>query len=527
MSLKSIRLFLIGCAITVAHSGAAGYQKTSGFFDKFDLDRLEKISRITSNVMMVGTLAVLWYWFYRGIQIRVAGGAKEVAHNEFEFVESRVKFSDVAGQPDAKNALEDVVAFLRNPDKFRRLGARIPRGVLLVGPPGTGKTLLAKAVAGEGECNFVAVSGAEFIEMYVGLGAKRVRDLFEQAREAAPCVIFIDEIDAIGSRRSARLDGGDREMLLTLSQILAEMDGFSTDHSRVIVIGATNRPEMLDEALTRPGRFDRLVKVELPAESDRREILKIHARKLVLDSAVDLSHVAQITPGFSGAQLEVVLNEAALNAAKANQRAVTLEYIISAIDDIKLGKKWHTTERITDDDFKVTAYHEAGHTLVGILLEDSDPLDKVTIRPRGHALGVTHFIDLEKISLSKAQCETRLAVILGGRVAEEMLLGRQVTTGAESDFNYATKLARSMVCRWGMSEKLGLGVYDPEHVVYSQETLALIDREIRTLLDQAYRRVQTLLKDNWGKLELLAQELVKRETLTGSEVYQLLGLGIL
>lgn len=520
----NVRFFLVTCAIAIAPARVVAVSANSGFFQQIDLERLEKVSRIASNVMMVGTLAALWYWVFKGIQIRVAGGAKEAPPSEFEFVKSKVRFSDVAGQPDAKNALQDVVAFLKYPEKFKRLGARIPRGVLLVGPPGTGKTLLAKAVAGEAECNFIAVNGAEFIEMYVGLGASRVRELFELAREGAPCVIFIDEIDAIGSRRSARLDGGDREMLLTLSQILAEMDGFNTDHARVIVIAATNRPEMLDEALTRPGRFDRQVKVELPAESDRRAILGIHARKLVLDQAVDLAYIAQITPGFSGAQLEVILNEAALSSAKAGQRTVTLDYIISAIDDIKLGKKWHTTERITQDDFKVTAYHEAGHAVVSILLEDSEPLDKVTIGPRGHALGVTHFIDLEKISLSKAQCEARLAMTLGGRVAEEILLGQQVTTGASSDFQYAMQLARSMVCRWGMSEKLGLGVYDPEHFVYSQETLALIDHEVRGIIDRAYSRVQNLLKIHWNKIEILAQELIKRETLTGPEVYALLGL---
>ena len=445
------------------------------------------------------------------------------------FMPSQVKcnFDHVAGMQEAKEELRDVVDFLKNPEKFRRLGAKITKGVLLIGEPGNGKTLLAKAVAGEANCPFFNVSASEFVEMFVGVGASRVRDLFNQARKHNPSIIFIDEIDAVGRHRDSGMHGGNDERNQTLNQLLTEMDGFDTASNSVIVIAATNRPDSLDPALMRAGRFDRKVEVPYPDLVSREKILTLHAQKIVMDPTIDLYKVARGTPGFSGADLAHLVNESALLAARnGEQPMVTIHDFEEARDKIMIGKELKTIV-LSEQERKITAFHESGHALVRLLLpEHSDPLHKVTIVPRGRALGVTHSLpEREKYTQTKEEMLTIIMVCLGGRVAEEMIFN-VLGTGAYNDFEKATEVARRMVCSYGMSEELGPVVYKQQNgeYAYSQKTAERIDAEVQKLLEQCYKKVKELLGQHRDKLEKLANHLFTKETLFAHEIYELLGI---
>jgi len=444
------------------------------------------------------------------------------------FMPSTIKenFNSVAGATEAKEELQDVVDFLRHPSKYKRLGAKITRGVLLVGEPGNGKTLLARAVAGEANCPFFSVSGSDFIEVFVGIGAARVRDLFAQARKVAPSIIFIDEIDAVGRHRGSGLGGGHDEREQTLNQLLTEMDGFDTSGEPVIVLAATNRPDVLDKALLRPGRFDRRVDVPFPDLVSRKQILEVHAKNIKMDSTVDLERVARGTPGFSGADLANLINEAAINASKLNRPLVTMEDIEEARDKILLGKEMKTI-LLTDEDKKAIAYHEAGHTLINLLLPHAtDPLHKVTIIPRGRALGVTHSLpEREKYLKTKEEMLANIQVALGGRVAEELIFN-QPSSGAYSDFVAATDIARKMVCYYGMSDALGEVVYSQQQgeFVYSQNTADKIDQEVRAIIERSHKNARSLIETNKDKLDKLAQALLDKETMYANEIYELLGI---
>jgi len=434
------------------------------------------------------------------------------------------KFSSVAGADGAKEELQDIIDYLKNPKKYQRLGAKITRGVLLVGEPGNGKTLLAKAVAGEANCPFFSISGSDFIEVFVGVGAARVRDLFAQARKHSPCIIFIDEIDAVGRQRGSGLGGGHDEREQTLNQLLTEMDGFISSNS-VIVLAATNRPDVLDKALLRPGRFDRRVEVPYPDLASREKILKLHAANIKLDPSVSLSKIARGTPGFSGADLASLINEAAIQASKKTQDTVQIADFEEARDKIMLGKEW-TTANQTEDDLKITAYHESGHALISLLdPENADPLYKLTIVPRGQSLGVTHSLpEREKFSVTKEELESRVMAALGGRAAEELVF-KKVTTGGYSDFQKATRIVRAMVCKYGMS-KLGTIVYSHgdeagiPHV--SQKTGEKIDAEVERMTSKYYKKTSKMLEENRNLLDKLTEELLKKETLYAAEVYELL-----
>lgn len=439
----------------------------------------------------------------------------------------KVKFDDVAGALEAKEEVQDVIDFLRNPQKYQEIGARLTKGILLVGDPGNGKTLLAKAVAGEANVPFFSVSGSEFVEVYVGVGASRVRDLFAQARKHAPCIIFIDEIDAIGRKRSGSTHGANDEREQTLNQLLVEMDGFEVNKAPIIIMAATNRVDVLDKALLRPGRFDRQVVVPYPDLKSREAILRVHARRVKMDPAVDLLKVAQGTPGFSGAALENLLNEAAINAVKHNRQVISLEDVDEARDKIMLGKESKSVI-MTPEDLKVTAFHEAGHALVRLLMpQDTDPLYKVTIIPRGSALGVTHYLpERDKYLQTKEQLVANVMAALGGRAAEELVFGK-LSTGASSDFQGATNIVRNMVCSYGMSDELGMVIYSTNEYgsqEYSQETARKIDHEIKRIIENCYREVMALLSNNRDKLDLLANSLLSKETLFAEEIYPLLGL---
>lgn len=439
----------------------------------------------------------------------------------------KVNFNSVAGAVEAKEELADVVDFLRNPDKFKRLGAKLTRGVLLVGEPGNGKTLLAKAVAGEANCPFFSVSGSDFIEVFVGVGAARVRDLFAQARRHAPSIIFIDEIDAVGRQRGAGLGGGHDEREQTLNQLLIEMDGFESSNTPVVVIAATNRPDVLDKALLRAGRIDRRVHVPFPDIRSREAILKVHAENVPLDGQVNLERIARGTPGFTGADLANLINEAAINASKLNRTVVTVDDFEDARDKIILGKEMKTMV-LTDEEREVTAYHEAGHALVTLLTpKETDPLHKVTIMPRAKALGVTWSLpERDKHTISKDEMTARIMVALGGRAAEELVFNR-LESGAHSDFATATQVARAMVCSYGMSKKLGPLVYEQNNLGennYSEETARTIDEEMRSILEGCYKHVYQLLSDNRDKLEMLAKALIDKETMYAGEIYELLGI---
>ncbi len=476
------------------------------------------------------TLLFIWYFFR---QSRSSGGN---GGNIFSMSKSKAKmfmpaqikvtFDSVAGAAEAKEELKDVVDFLRSPEKYKRLGAKLTRGVLLVGEPGNGKTLLAKAVAGEANCPFFSVSGSDFIEVFVGVGAARVRDLFMQARRHAPSIVFIDEIDAVGRQRGSGLGGGHDEREQTLNQLLTEMDGFDTGQSSVIVLAATNRPDVLDKALLRPGRFDRSVYVPFPDLISREEILRVHAQGVKMDKGIDLHRVARGTPGFTGADLANLINEAAINASKNNQAMVLLPDFEEARDKILLGKERKTVV-LSDHERKITAFHEAGHTLIRVLLpNETDPLHKVTIVPRGRALGVSFSLpERERHSISKEEKLADITVALGGRAAEELMFNR-LETGAYDDFKKATEIARNMVCYYGMSSSLGPVVYQREdgEPNYSPETARQIDQEIRSIMDLCYQRAIKLLGENKDKLSKLAEALLEKETLFAAEVYDLLGL---
>ena len=446
----------------------------------------------------------------------------------------RVTFDDVAGIDEAKEDLQEIVEFLRDPQKFQRLGGRIPRGVLLVGPPGTGKTLTARAVAGEANVPFFTISGSDFVEMFVGVGASRVRDMFDQAKKNAPCIIFIDEIDAVGRHRGAGLGGGNDEREQTLNQLLVEMDGFEANEG-VIIIAATNRPDVLDPALLRPGRFDRQIVVPNPDVVGREKILRVHVRKVPLAPDVDLKVIARGTPGFSGADLMNLVNEAALLAARRGKRIVTMSEFEDAKDKVMMGAERRTLV-MTDDEKRLTAYHEAGHAIVALNVPATDPVHKATIIPRGRALGmVMQLPERDKLSMSYEQMTSRLAIMMGGRIAEEMIFGKEkVTSGAQSDIEQATRLARMMVTRWGFSPELGTVAYgeNQEEVFLgmsmgrqqnlSEATAQKIDSEVRRLVEDGLNDARRILTEKQHELEALARGLLEYETLSGDEIRNLL-----
>ena len=442
----------------------------------------------------------------------------------------KINFNDVAGVDEAKEEVGELVEFLRDPGKFQKLGGKIPRGVLMVGPPGTGKTLLAKAIAGEAKVPFFTISGSDFVEMFVGVGASRVRDMFEQAKKHAPCIIFIDEIDAVGRHRGAGLGGGHDEREQTLNQLLVEMDGFEGNEG-VIVIAATNRPDVLDPALLRPGRFDRQVVVPLPDLRGREQILKVHMRKVPIGDDVQPKIIARGTPGFSGADLANLVNEAALFAARENSKQVHMAHFEKAKDKIMMGAE-RKSMVMSEDEKKLTAYHEAGHAIVGLSVPSHDPVYKVTIIPRGRALGVTMFLPEEdRYSYSKERLESSISSLFGGRIAEELIFGADnVTTGASNDIQRTTELARNMVTKWGLSERLGpltfgedegevfLGHSVTQHKNLSDETANVIDEEVRAIVDRNYTRAEQILKDNMDKLHSMANALMKYETIDTEQI---------
>jgi len=481
-------------------------------------------------------LLIIGLWIYIMRQMQGGGGkggpmsfGKSKARMMTED-QVKVTFVDVAGCEEAKDEVFEMVEFLRDPSKFQKLGGKIPRGVLLAGSPGTGKTLLAKAIAGEAKVPFFSISGSDFVEMFVGVGASRVRDMFEQAKKHAPCIIFIDEIDAVGRKRGAGMGGGNDEREQTLNQLLVEMDGFEGTEG-VIVVAATNRPDVLDPALLRPGRFDRQVVVPLPDVRGREQILKVHMRKVPLGEDVKPAILARGTPGFSGADLANLVNEAALFAARGDKRVVMMEEFDKAKDKIMMGAE-RKSMVMNEKEKSNTAYHEAGHAIVGLIVPDHDPVYKVTIIPRGRALGVTMFLPEEdKYSASKLNLESQISTLFGGRIAEEMILGKEgVTTGASNDIERATSIARNMVTKWGLSEKLGpLSYIDEEAESYlgsaaaqakavSDDTAHEIDDEVRSIIDSNYIRAETILKENIDKLHVMAEALIKYETIDTTQI---------
>jgi len=476
-------------------------------------------------------IIALFFFFMRQMQGGAGGkgGPMSFGKSKAKLIgedQIKVTFADVAGVDEAKEDVQELVEFLREPDKFQRLGGRIPRGILMVGKPGTGKTLLARAIAGEAKVPFFSISGSDFVEMFVGVGASRVRDMFDQAKKQAPCIIFIDEIDAVGRHRGAGLGGGHDEREQTLNQLLVEMDGFEANDG-VIVIAATNRPDVLDPALLRPGRFDRQVVVSLPDIRGREHILKVHMRKVPIDDTVQASIIARGTPGFSGADLANLVNEAALVAARSSRRLVTMEEFEKAKDKIMMGAERKSMVMSNKEKLN-TAYHEAGHAIVGRLVPEHDPVYKVSIIPRGHALGVTMFLPEEdRYSLSKTRILSQICSLYGGRVAEELTLGKDgVTTGASNDIQRATEMARNMVTKWGLSDELGPLMYsEDEGEVFlgmsagippktvSSDTAIAIDKEVRKIIDDCYVRAQKLLEKNRDKLEMMKDALMEYETI--------------
>ncbi len=481
-------------------------------------------------------LILIGFWAYFMRQMQGASGGR----GAMSFGKSRARllgedqvnitFADVAGVEEAKQEVVEIVDFLKDPGKFQKLGGKIPKGVLMVGSPGTGKTLLARAIAGEAKVPFFTISGSDFVEMFVGVGASRVRDMFEQAKKHAPCIIFIDEIDAVGRHRGAGLGGGHDEREQTLNQLLVEMDGFEGNEG-IIVIAATNRPDVLDPALLRPGRFDRQVVVPLPDVRGREQILKVHMRKVPLGDNVKPSVIARGTPGFSGADLANLVNEAALFAARGNKRSVTMEEFERAKDKIMMGAERRSMV-MTEEEKRNTAYHESGHAIVGLSVPEHDPVYKVTIIPRGRALGVTMFLpEQDRYSTSKRQLESRIATLFGGRVAEELVFGPDaVTTGASNDIERATELARNMVTRWGLSDRLGPQTYSEEsgevflgrsvtqHKQVSDVTAHVIDEEVRRVIDSNYARAYKIIQTNMDKLQAMSEALIKYETIDEEQI---------
>ncbi len=478
----------------------------------------------------------IWIFLMRRMQGMGAGRLFSLGRSRAQKMDPdkmKITFKDVAGVEEAKSDLAETIEFLKDPTKFRKLGGRIPKGMLMSGPPGTGKTLLAKGVAGEADVPFFSMSGSDFVEMFVGIGASRVRDLFEEGRRNAPCILFIDEIDAVGRSRGAGLGSGNDEREQTLNQLLVEMDGFDATEG-VIIIAATNRPDVLDPALLRPGRFDRQVHVPLPDIRGREEILKIHAEKVQMSENVDLSVIARGTPGFSGADLKNLVNEAALGAARHNKTALTLADFEWARDKVMMGPE-RRSMLMTDREKETTAYHEAGHALVSALLPKSDPIHKVTIVPRGRAMGLTAYLPENDVqSYDREFLMNRITIAMGGRAAEELIFN-ELTTGASNDIQQATDMARNMICRWGMSDKLGpivLGTDDQQHVLgrdigsereYSEDTAVEIDKEMRNTIKTHYRKAKKLLKDNIKVLHKIAEVLIQEETIEGKRILELLG----
>jgi cell division protease FtsH len=481
---------------------------------------------------------VLLYFIFRS-QIKMAGrGAMSFGKSKARMMareKNKTTFKDVAGVEEAKEEVSELVDFLKDPKKFQKLGGRIPKGVLMVGPPGTGKTLLARAIAGEADVPFFSISGSDFVEMFVGVGASRVRDMFEQGKKSAPCLIFIDEIDAVGRHRGHGMGGGHDEREQTLNALLVEMDGFDAQDG-VIIIAATNRPDVLDPALLRPGRFDRQVTVNLPDVRGREEILRVHIKKVKVAEAVNLAVIARGTPGYSGAELANVINEAALLAARRGLKAISMRELEEARDKVRWGKE-RRSMAISEKEKEVTAYHEAGHALLLELLEHTAPLHKVTIIPRGPSLGSTMWLPEEdKYNTRRKELLDHLVVIMGGRVAEDIVFG-DVTSGARGDIKQATSIARKMVCQWGMSEKMGMIEYgegdEPVFLArdmgrmrdYSESTAQAIDQEVKMLIDEAYNRAKVLLLDGRPKLDLIARALLEYETLEGSQIRDLIAHG--
>ena len=501
------------------------------------LEKESLLTRILLNLLPILLLIGLFMFTTRQIQGGGKGGAFSFGKSRARLIpEDKIKvtFADVAGADEAKADVVEMVEFLRDPSKFSRLGGQIPRGLLMVGPPGTGKTLLARAIAGEAKVPFFTISGSDFVEMFVGVGASRVRDMFEEAKKHAPCIIFIDEIDAVGRQRGAGLGGGHDEREQTLNQLLVEMDGFEGNEG-VIVIAATNRPDVLDPALLRPGRFDRQVVVGLPDLKGREQILKVHMRKKPFDDAVKPFDIARGTPGFSGADLANLTNEAALFAARRNRQKITMQDMEDAKDKIMMGAERRSMV-MGDKEKEMTAYHEAGHCIVGRIVPEHDPVYKVTIIPRGRALGVTMFLpEQDRYSYSKRRLESQIATLYGGRIAEALIYGEdQVSTGASNDIERATAIARSMVTRWGLSEKLGPLAYGEEegevflgrsvtqHKNVSDETAHTIDTEIRGIIERNYARAEKILKDNMDILHSMTEALIKYETIDEGQIDDLM-----
>jgi cell division protease FtsH len=509
----------------------AAFLTTDAHFSK----KAEQNNYLFQALISIGPFILLigiWFFFMRQMQ---AGGNKAMSFGEsrarlLSMQQKKITFKDVAGVDEAKEELKEIIEYLREPAKFQKLGGRIPKGVLLVGPPGTGKTLLARAVAGEANVPFFSISGSDFVEMFVGVGASRVRDLFEQGKKNAPCIIFIDEIDAVGRHRGAGLGGGHDEREQTLNQLLVEMDGFESNDG-VILVAATNRPDVLDPALLRPGRFDRRVVVGLPDVRGREEILGVHVKKVPVSDDTNLNVLARGTPGFSGADLANMVNEAALSAARMNRKQVTMYDFEVAKDKVLMGAE-RKSMLLTDEEKRVTAYHEAGHALVSLMHEHSDPIHKVTIIPRGMALGVTIFLPGDRHNYTREYLESNLAIAYGGRVSEEIFLN-QMSTGAGSDIESATDLARRMVCEYGMSrlgpltfgkkeEQIFLGREIAQHRDFSEETARQIDLEVRRLIDEAYQSAHGIVEANADAMHRIAAALLERETIDAEEVKMLI-----
>ncbi len=506
-----------------------------------------KFEVVEPNVFLLGLvnlllpfliIAVIIYFFFIR-QIKMAGkGAMSFGKSKAKMLtkdKNKITFKDVAGVEEAKEEVSELVDFLKDPKKFQKLGGRIPKGILMVGPPGTGKTLLAKAIAGEADAAFFSISGSDFVEMFVGVGASRVRDMFEQARKSTPCLIFIDEIDAVGRSRGHGFGGGNDEREQTLNALLVEMDGFDTQEG-IIIIAATNRPDVLDPALLRPGRFDRQVVVNLPDVRGREGILKVHAKNVKLDPNSDLSVIARATPGYSGADLANLLNEAALLAARVGKKMIGMVDLEEARVKVRWGRERRSLA-MSDDNKKLTAWHEAGHALVNVMLKHTHPLHKVTIIPRGQSLGSTWSLPKEdQLNYGRLQMHDEIAMAMAGRIAEELVSG-DISTGASGDINQATHLARNMVCQWGMSDKVGMVQYgsDNENVFlgrdfaakkdYSEKTAQEIDEEVRRIITEAYNRSKQLIETNRDKLEMIANALLEYETLDGSQVEDIIRTG--